>query len=116
LIADGSPAVARLLDLDIEKELTHRGYRVYIVRSTEELAELTAEVPLDLAIVDASEVGRFESGLATRTESLPVLDVRKGHPVPVLDKKYAYTLKVPGEKSTNLLSIDYAIQDARQGH
>jgi hypothetical protein len=113
IVADGADSVARLLELGIEKDLTKRGYRVYLVHSDDELAELLSEVPVDLAIVDGWRIERIAATLPSRVVILPAIDARAGHSLPVLDKKYAYTLKVPGEQSTAMLSVEYAIEDAR---
>jgi hypothetical protein len=113
VIVNESPTVQRLVDLGIQNELTARGFKVYVVRSQEELAEVITDTRLDLAIIDFHNVDRFTGALTRGTSILPVIDKSFASELPALREKYAYILKVPGQKSTSLTTIDLAVRDAR---
>ena len=113
IINDGSATVSRLVDLGVQNELTARGFKVYVVRSREEMAEVVADVRLDLAIIDFQKIGDFSGTLTRGTPILPVVDKSFAGELPALREKYAYILKVPGSRSTSLTTIDLAARDTR---
>ncbi len=111
IIADGAAAIKHLVRLDFPRLLVERGYRVYLVKSAKELAEVTADVNLDLAIVYWQRADTYEAMLSPDTTILPVVEQNDAREVPLLSEKYAFILKVPGQEQTTLLTVDYTVED-----
>jgi hypothetical protein len=96
-----------LLSFGFDQELVRAGHRVHLVRTESELLEVLRGEPIDLMVADC----RLLDPLPASPARLPVVDQDDADRLPQLRQKYADILKTPGQKTTILRTIEYALQD-----